>query len=43
MLYNYLVRVDGLEPSCREARDFKSLVYTNFTILAFIWKSSVGA
>ena len=26
----------GLEPTCPKARDFKSLVYTNFTTLALL-------
>lgn len=34
-----LVREAGLEPaSPLKARDFKSLVYTNFTTLALLWQ-----
>ena len=31
-----MVRMVGLEPTCPAARDFKSLVYTNFTTLALL-------
>ena len=31
---NVLVPVPGLEPGRREATDFESVVYTNFTTLA---------